>query len=448
MRIKKIIYTAIAIIALLFLIFEFNFSSSKDIIKSGKSITMFIASDSHYLDKSLTDNSQGYEEYAITRDGKQLLYMEEIMDAFANDIKVSKPDILIMSGDLTNNGEMTNHIELAKRFKKIEKSGTSVYVIPGNHDILSIWARGYRDGSPYQVENVDHNEFKEIYKDFGYKEAISQDNKTLSYLATPSEDIWLLMIDSNKYFSDYSMPSNSGIITEETIDWIKECSRLAKEKNAKLLAVMHHPLMQHSLKVADGTLIDNSSEVTDLFKELDIEITFSGHIHIQDIKADDVENPKIYDIVNSALSVYPQQYGVLKYSLNDGYDYSNARVNVEQWANQQRLSDPNLLSFNEYSKNSFGSRPYNTAVEELRELETYSDQEIEDIAQMVKDLNLRQFEGTIYSIKEELFSSALYKKFIETESEYLYDFVYRMVHSVDMDSSKLKIKKDSSFHSE
>ena len=440
MKIKKIIYSALALSALSFLILKFNFASSKDIIKSGNSITMFIATDSHYLDKSLTDNSQGYKEFAITGDGKQLLYMEEIMDAFANDIKVSKPDILIMSGDLTNNGEMTNHIELAKRFKTIEKSGTSVYVIPGNHDILSIWARGYRDGSPYQVENVDHNEFKEIYKDFGYEEAISQDNKTLSYLATPSEDIWLLMIDSNKYLSDFGMPSNSGIITEETIEWIKECSRLAKEKNAKLLAVMHHPLMQHSLRVADGTLIDNSSEVIDLFKELDIKITFSGHIHIQDIKSDDLESPKIYDIVNSALSVYPQQYGLLKYSLNDGYDYSKVQVDVEKWANKQNLSDKNLLGFKEYSKSFFGNRPYNTALEELTVLGTYSNQEIEDIAQMVKDLNLRQFEGTIYSIKEDLFSSALYKKFIDTESEYLYDFVYRMVHSVDMESSELKIR--------
>lgn len=60
------------------------------------------------------------------------------------------------------------------------------------------------------------------------------------------------------------------------------------------------------------------------------------------------------------------------------------------------------------------------------------------MAQMVRDLNLRQFEGTVYPIKEELLEAPIYKLFIKTKSEYLYDFVYSIVHSVDMDSTNLK----------
>jgi len=441
MKVSKKFYILSAVFIILFSIYLLNLSYSKEVIKSGSDITMYIASDIHYLDKILTDNSEGYKEYAITRDGKQLFYMEEIMDAFASDIKDNTPDILIVSGDLTNNGEIKNHIELSKRFNDIEKSGTDVYVIPGNHDLMSMWARGYKNGTSYPVENIDHVEFEKIYKDFGYEESISRDKKTLSYLAAPSEDIWLLMIDSNQYMRDFGMPTNNGFVTDETIEWIKDCSQLADEKNAEIIAVMHHPLMTHSSRIKDGTSLSNSNSMMELFKELNIRIIFSGHIHIQDIQADDVINPKIYDIVDSALSVYPQQYGVLKYSPVKGYEYSKAKVNVEKWANDQDLTDPNLLGFNQYSKESFGSRTYHMAVEELTLLDAYSEKEIEEMAQMIKDLNLRYFEGTIQSIKKELFNSPTYKLFLDTKSEYLYDFVYSMVHDVKFDSSKLILEK-------
>ena len=439
MKTNKKLFIGLGLLLILLLIFGFNYINRDKLIKSGSDITMFIATDSHYFDKSLSDNSEGFNEFAVTRDGKQLIYSEEIMDAFANDIKIHNPDILIVSGDLTNNGEKQNHLELAKRFKGIEKSGTNVYVIPGNHDVLSLWSTGYKDGLPIAVENIGHEEFKEIYKDFGYGEAISHDGKTLSYLADLSEDLWLLMLDSNKYFSDFSMPTGSGLISEETIEWIKASSDMAEEKGAKIIAVMHHPLMQHSIRNVDGTVISNSQVIVELFKDLDIEITFSGHIHIQDIKTDDIENPKIYDIVNSALSVYPHQYGVLKYSPNNGYEYSKLRVDVERWANEEGLTDPNLLAFNEYAAGSFGKRPYNRAIEDLSLLGTYSDLEIENLSLLVRDINLMHFEGTLFSSKKDLMASPIYKEFIKTKSESLYDFVYGMVHSVDLDSTYLKL---------
>ena len=42
--------------------------------------------------------------------------------------------MLILSGDLTNNGEKESHIDIAEKLKEIEKNGTAVYVIPGNHE--------------------------------------------------------------------------------------------------------------------------------------------------------------------------------------------------------------------------------------------------------------------------------------------------------------------------
>ena len=38
----------------------------------------------------------------------------------------------------------------------------------------------------------------EIYKSYGYNEAISRDENTLSYLVKPYKNLWLLMLDTTK----------------------------------------------------------------------------------------------------------------------------------------------------------------------------------------------------------------------------------------------------------
>ena len=105
-------------------------------IKAKEKVTFLFASDIHYLAKSLTDKGKAFNTFMDSGDGKQLNYIEEIVDAFIVDIKKKKPDVLIISGDLTTNGEKASHIELAKKLKEIRNSGTLVYVIPGNHDIF------------------------------------------------------------------------------------------------------------------------------------------------------------------------------------------------------------------------------------------------------------------------------------------------------------------------
>ena len=430
----------IALLASIFLLAAVSLINNKsNEIESGMDMTMYITSDIHYLADSLTDNSEGFKEFATPRDGKMLFYIDEIMDAFSDEIKVDKPDILIISGDLTTNGEKDSHLELADRLKKIEKMGTQVFVVPGNHDIKSIWAKGYKNSTQFAVDTIDHKHFKDIYNNYGYNQAISTDPNTLSYLAAPSEDVWLLMLDSNKYLEDLGMPTNRGIISSATLEWIRECSKLADEKNAKIVTVMHHNLLPHSVRMNDGNTLDNSKEAIATFKELELSLFFSGHIHIQDIKADNEDSPSIYEIASSALSVYPQQYGVLKYSTTEGFDYGTKRVNVDEWASENSITDTDLLNFKEYSKKTFGSRTYNRAIDELNLIGGYSENEMIEIANLVTDLNLRYFEGTINTIKSDLIKTPLYKQFIDINSEVLYDSVYNMIHNGNRDSSTLKI---------
>ena len=410
-------------------------------IESGNDITFFVASDTHYLAETLTDNGEAFQEFINSGDGKQLGYIHEIMNAFENDIKEKKPDILIISGDLTSNGEKESHLELAKRLTRIEKMGTSVYVIPGNHDIFNPYARGFKGDKQYLTSFISDKDFGEIYMNFGYKEALSRDKTTLSYLATPTEDVWLLMLDTAQYENNTALgvPQIDGRIASETIEWIKQCSDLAKSKGAQLIAVMHHNLLNHSDTVREGFTINNSEDIVKLFQRNDISLALSGHIHLQDIKSHKNEKNSIYDIATGCISIYPQKYGVLKYSKQNGMDYSTNGVDVENWSKGNGIVDKNLNNFNEFSKKQYGDKIYSKIVSRLAITDAYTTEELILMGETYKALNLRYFEGAKEVGTNEIKNSQGFKLWLSSEQNFSQRNLLRIANFNGEDNNKLHI---------
>lgn len=430
---------------LILIIFLFNFSGNngqeKTRIKSGKELTFFVATDTHYLAKNLTDGGKAFQKFVESGDGKELGYIQEIMSAFAHNIKREKPDVLIISGDLTNNGEKESHLELAKRLKEIEETGTSVYVIPGNHDILNPYARGFEGSHQYMADYINADDFSEIYADFGYQEAVSRDKTTLSYLAAPSEDVWLLMLDTAQYEDNLMLgtPRVGGRIASGTFDWIKECSDMAKANGARLIAVMHHNLLDHSDTVKEGFTIKNSKDAIQLFQECGIPLALSGHIHLQDIKSLKNSGNPVYDVATGCISVYPQKYGVLKYSPKDGLDYSTESVDVEGWSKETSIVDKNLNNFTEYSRNYYGDRIYTKIVSRLAVTDLYTNEEIKLMGDTYRTLYLRYYEGAREIGTEEIKNSPGYKLWLSSEADSSHRNVLRLADTNGEDNNKLHI---------
>ena len=443
MKIKRKIYTFIIIAIIMIISYRLivyrNIETTK--IESGKDITFFVTSDTHYLAESLTDNGEAFQEFINSGDGKQLDYIHEIMDAFENDIKKKKPEVLIISGDLTSNGEKESHLELAQRLNQIEKSGTSVYVIPGNHDISNPFARAFKGDKQYMTNYISPKDFSEIYAGFGYKEAISRDKNTLSYLAAPSEDVWLLMLDTAQYENNIVLgfPQMDGRVAASTIDWIKQCSDLAKSKGAQLIAVMHHNLLNHSDTISEGFTINNSDDIVKLFQQIDINLALSGHIHLQDIKSYKAEGNPIYDISTSCISVYPQKYGVLQYSRQNGISYSTSNVDVESWSKEAGIVDEKLNNFAEYTKKQYGDKIYSKIVSRLAVTDAYTSEELKQMGETYKALNLRYFEGVKEIGTEEIKNSLGYKLWLSSEQNYFKRNLLRLIDSNGEENNKLFI---------
>lgn len=442
---KTRLFITMIIILIIILIIFTGCNSNKWKADSDHGITMFVATDLHYLAKDLNDNGEAFQTYLNSGDGKLLHYSDEIVNAFENDINRSKPDVLIISGDLTNNGEKISHFRLAEKFKAIEKSaGTRIYVIPGNHDIQNPWARGFQGTEQYITDTINADDFADIYHNFGYEDAISKDQSSLSYLAELSDNLWLLMLDTSIYdFNDIlGMPTTNGELKQETFQWINECGILAREKNVKIVTVMHHNLLDHSKVLNSGFTLDNNEEALKVFQENEFNLVLSGHVHIQNIQSTQDQNP-VYDIATSSLSVYPVQYGILNFSETQGFDYQTAQVDVETWAKEVGTEDDNLKNFKDYSKDYFTQISFHKFYEKLSKLGSYTEEEKKQMAEAMSILNSNYFAGTTENVIDEIENTPGYQLWVAAdESTFFRDYVLSMISEREIDHNQFNLSPE------
>ena len=129
-----------------------------------------IASDLHYLSDRLYDHGNAFLSVVGNADGKYMPFIEEITDTFVQDVISIHPDLVVLSGDLTFNGEKVSHEMLCKKLSMIEESGIQVCIIPGNHDIENPYAREYEGDEVLFTGSISRNDFFRQYDMFGIDE--------------------------------------------------------------------------------------------------------------------------------------------------------------------------------------------------------------------------------------------------------------------------------------
>ena len=403
-------------------------------ISIDESIKMYVVADPHYMSEKLTEDSEVFNSYLNTLD-RMMKYTGVFLDIIEDDVKKNQPDIVIFPGDLTNNGSKVNHLEFEKRLQRIKSTGKKVYVVPGNHDINNEKSLYFKDNKIYTTESINEDEFVEIYSSYGYNEAISRDENTLSYLVKPYQNLWLLMLDTTK---DY--PEPGGYINRDTLNWIVSCSDKAKEENAEIVVVMHHNLLDHSEIIWEDYTVDNNTSAINTFHECDIQLVLSGHIHIQDVKTHiSVETDNtIYDIATSSLPVFTHQYGQLTYSPSRGYDYETIKLNVEKYALENNIKDENLLSFNEYAEKFFTDNLCSTHKDSIRLLDI-PDEHKEEVFRTVTEMNKKYFSGYRNEALKQLIETKGFKIVEELDECFIQEYIMGMIKDQNADNNKLHI---------
>lgn len=351
-----------------------------------------IGSDIHYLAKELTDFGTAFMDMVNRGDGKMPHYVWEITDAFLEQVIDKNPQALILSGDLTLEGEYVSHEALAQRLKKVEDAGIPVYVIPGNHDINNSKAASFKGADKIPAMKTSPEDFVSIYEEFGYSEAISRDPQSLSYMAELQDGTRLLMLDSCQYEDGAVV---GGMIRSETYDWLEQVLDEAWYEDCQVIAVAHHNLMDESRIYEEDCTIEHAEELEELLSGYGVQLFLSGHLHVQHYKTS--EDYQMDEIVTTSLTTSPCLYGVLKYFDTDDFTYHTEKVDVSSWAMEKNNPDVNLQEFETYADEFLQKVFYDEAYESLNGYELSLEQKAE-MAELYAILNVYAVAGKAYTI--------------------------------------------------
>lgn len=161
-----------------------------------------------------------YQAGVADKEGLLLSKSAALLDAAIDEVTSSDADVLLVTGDLTNDGSNTSHQYVAGKLAKVEAEGIDVYVIPGERDV--------REGGVNNAA-VAKSVFETIYKDFGYSEPL-QDPSSASYVADLGHGFKVVMSDSVAANGQGQLPQ-----------WAVNQASSAISSGSTVFAASHHP---------------------------------------------------------------------------------------------------------------------------------------------------------------------------------------------------------------
>lgn len=291
-----------------------------------------VISDTHYFDPSLLiSNGSAFQTY-LAYDRKMLQESEAILQSVLTSIKNENPDVLLISGDLTKDGEKSGHEKLAAYLKQLEdETSIEIIVTPGNHDINNPHAVSFDGATTTHVESVTPEEFKTIYADFGFNQAIASHSGSLSFVYPISNELVLISMDVCRYNNNLALgkPETAGGFSTDLLTWAKEQAAIAKTAGKTVLGMMHHGLLEHysgQKTIMGEYVIDDWDNVSTQLAEAGFQAVFTGHYHAQDIVAKSIGNKIIYDIETGSTVTYPCPYRIVEYTADKKLAITGNRV--------------------------------------------------------------------------------------------------------------------------
>ena len=282
---------------------------------------MAIMSDVHLMaPELLKSEGKAFENY-IVHDRKMLAQSQELLDSACANVSKFNPQVILITGDLTKDGELVSHQLLVRRYlQPLRKQGIRVFVIPGNHDVNNPHAVVYDGDDAKRTSTISNEDFAQIYHDFGYGDAIAKDSHSLSYVVQLDPKTRLIAVDACEYENndfDKNICVTAGRIKPETMQFIKQQTDDAHQKGMEVMMMMHHGLVRHFVwqdRVMKEYLVDHWKKNAKKIAKMGIKVCFTGHFHAQDVS----QKYHITDVETGSTVSYPHPYRLLEVDTNNG----------------------------------------------------------------------------------------------------------------------------------
>lgn len=284
-------------------------------------------SDTHYLSPDLIKDTADFTEH-LNSDRKMFAESDAFLTAMLETVKEDDPDVLLISGDLTKDGEKEGHEDLAEKleeFRKEEMPVLHIYITPGNHDLNNANGMNFNtaDGAAVPAGRTTQQDYKNIYADLTYNDetviatftpAEGKQGGGLSYAARPKDGFTVISIDSARYSADNTDSGieeheTSGAISADLENWVLEQIAAAKKRGDTVIGLQHHGYIPHFSMEPDLLpmyLVNDYDRLSREFADAGMQYVFTGHMHANDIASITTENGNtLYDIETGSVVTYP-----------------------------------------------------------------------------------------------------------------------------------------------
>ncbi|HEX6312178.1 MAG TPA: metallophosphoesterase [Acidimicrobiia bacterium] len=180
----------------------------------------------------------------------------ELMQAAASEVLALGPDLVLVGGDLTQEGYANEFRSAQRHLEPITESGLPTVIIPGNHDAKNVGYLHFRD--TFGPGDVEGKGDRVLRLDTG--------------LAPPAPaSVNLVALDSTK--PDLA----EGEIGRERYSWIR--NQFEPPTELKVMALHHHLVPVPGTGRERNTVWD-AGDVLALLTDLGVHVVLSGHKHV------------------------------------------------------------------------------------------------------------------------------------------------------------------------
>ncbi len=170
-------------------------------------------------------------------------FMEDILLRTIDEINEMQPDIVILSGDLTNHGFHREFVEVKKYLDLIEPP---MVIIPGNHD----------------ARNTGEDSFEELFGDrYGVYELKDQAIKIIALDSTEPDE-------------------NDGKVGRLQTKFLEEEIKDANDRGLFIIIVLHHHIISVPNTGRERNILSDAGDVLVRLVENDVNLVLSGHKHV------------------------------------------------------------------------------------------------------------------------------------------------------------------------
>lgn len=284
-------------------------------------VKIAIISDLHVMAPELLVNEGSAFEAYLAKDRKMLRESVEILVTLVDSIISIKPDLVLITGDLTKDGERVSHELVTAQIERLVDKGIQVLVVPGNHDINNPDAKIYDGDNATSTDTITRREFAAIYRHAGYDSQSRRDPDSLSYCRDVTDNLTILAIDAcmdrfNTFVSRGDARDHcktSGHLEPSTQQWLVEQAKRSIADGRRVIAMMHHHLAPHfhmEETLASPYMVDEAGQLCQRLIEAGVHVIFTGHLHISDVSQVKYHDGEMVEVATAAAVGYPCQWRI------------------------------------------------------------------------------------------------------------------------------------------